>query len=70
MNASPVWLKLFGGLLLEEQEWVIGYRELRMGHQSVEDELRAGRPQTSVPDENVAAVRKLITEDPHITIAK
>ena len=38
-----------------------------MGHQSLEDEPGAGRPHTAVMDENVAAVRKLITEDSHIT---
>ena len=43
-------------------------KEFRMGRQSLEYEPHAGRPHTAVTDENVAAVRKLITEDLHIII--
>ena len=38
-----------------------------MGHKYPEDKPRAGRQHISVKDENVAAVRELITEDTHIT---
>ena len=64
MKASPVFEGSASLRATIGDDW---FGEFRMGRQSLEDEPRAGRPHTAVTDENVAAIRKLITEDPHIT---
>ena len=43
------------------------FREFRRGQWSLEDEPKAGRLHTAVTPENIAAVRKMIMEDPHTT---
>ena len=46
------------------------FGEFRTGRQSLEEKPRAGHLHTAVMDGNVAAVRKLLIEDPHITFIK
>lgn len=42
---------------------------LGAGRASLNDDPRSGRPSTAVTEENIAAVRALVDEDPNITIA-
>jgi len=46
-------------------EWFARFRE---GRESVSDNPRSGRPATSVSDENIVKVRKLITNDRRLTV--
>lgn len=46
-------------------EWIRHFRE---GRTSLEDDPRAGRPVTEATDRNIAIVRALIDENPHISI--
>lgn len=46
------------------------YKRFRDGTNSTEDNSRKGRPNTSITDENIAAVQKLVEEDPHCTFAQ
>jgi len=43
------------------------FNEFNRGRTSVADEFPEGRPRTTVTPENIEAVRKLITEDRHVT---
>ncbi|GFT96054.1 hypothetical protein TNCV_313301 [Trichonephila clavipes] len=45
-------------------EWFARFRESR---ESVPDKTRSGRPATSVSDENIEKMRKLITKDLRLT---
>jgi histone-lysine N-methyltransferase SETMAR len=46
------------------------FKEFRDGRRSLKDLPRSGRPPTAVTEENIAAVQKLIEEDPHIPVRK
>ena len=46
------------------------FKQFREGRQSLNDLPRSGRPATAVVEENIAAVQKLIEEDPHIPVRK
>ncbi|GFV66380.1 protein GVQW3 [Trichonephila clavipes] len=46
-------------------EWFTRFRE---GRESVSDNLRSERPVTSVRDENIEKVSKLITKDRRLTV--
>jgi histone-lysine N-methyltransferase SETMAR len=46
------------------------FKEFRGGRRSLDDLPRSGRPPTAVTEENIAAVQKLIEEDPHIPVRK
>ena len=46
-------------------EWV---QRFRQGRTSLEYDPRIGRPGTSFPDKNIEAVRKLIEENPHVSV--
>lgn len=43
------------------------YNEFNRGRRSLSDELREGRPKSVVVQENIDAVRELITQDRHVT---
>ncbi|KAI6658757.1 Transposase [Oopsacas minuta] len=44
------------------------YRQSRLGHTSLDDESRPGRPITAVTEENIDKVSELVTEDWQITV--
>ena len=46
-------------------EWVHRFKQ---GRTSVEDDPRVGRPVTEATDQNIEVIRKLIDENPHISI--
>jgi transposase len=43
------------------------YPEFQRGNFSLEDDSRSGSPASSVTEENVAAVRKMLESDKHVT---
>uniref|UniRef100_A0A1B0CCE2 Mos1 transposase HTH domain-containing protein n=1 Tax=Lutzomyia longipalpis TaxID=7200 RepID=A0A1B0CCE2_LUTLO len=43
------------------------FREFEIGRANICDESREGRPATAVVPENIAAVRRMVKRDPHIT---
>lgn len=45
------------------------YREFQAGREDFQDDPRSGRPPTAVTEENVAAAKNLIDDDPRITQA-
>ena len=57
----------FGGSVPSRATVHKWFKESKKGRQSLEDKSRAGCLHTAVMDKNFTAVRKLITEDPHIT---
>ncbi|CAF4561397.1 unnamed protein product [Rotaria sp. Silwood2] len=44
-----------------------GFREFQRDNFSVQDVPRSGRPSTSVNEQTINAVRKIIEDDPHST---
>ncbi|CAF2513673.1 unnamed protein product [Rotaria sp. Silwood2] len=54
-------------LLGTVQRWSKWFRE---GREEVEDELRPGRPVAKTASDNIEEVRKLIDDNPYITIGE
>lgn len=44
------------------------WKRFNEGRESLEDDKRSGRPATAVHDENVAKVRVLLREQPHLNL--
>ncbi|CAH1977019.1 unnamed protein product [Acanthoscelides obtectus] len=60
-------LSVFGNQAPHQSTISRWYEEFKRGRVSLSDDSRAGAPKTSVTQENVDAMRKLIIEDRHVT---
>ncbi|CAH1958315.1 unnamed protein product [Acanthoscelides obtectus] len=60
-------LSVFGNEVPHQSTISRWYGEFKRGRVSLEDDPRVGAPKTAVTQENIDAVRKLITEDRHVT---
>ena len=55
--------KAYGDAALSRTTTIEWHKRFRVGRESVKDDERSGRPTTSLTDDNIAAVDKMVKED-------
>ena len=58
----------FGESIIGRTQVQLWYNRFKEGRENVNDDACPGRPSTSTTDENIAAVNKMILDNPQITI--
>jgi protein subunit release factor B len=60
--------KAYGESAMKKTNVYKCYKRFQDGHEDVEDDEHSGRPSTSIIDENVKKLEKMVTNDRRITI--